>query len=61
MPDRLPFEATLRVYCYASAVALLSWIPFVGGLATLYGLYLLVVGLQEVHGSAARQARASEG
>lgn len=62
MPERMNFETTLRVYCYASAVALLSWVPIVGGLATLYGLYLLVVGLREVHGSAsAGQATVSEG
>ena len=48
--NNLPFEATLRTYCYASAVALLSWLPFVGWLATLYGLYVLFMGLREVHG-----------
>jgi len=39
------FEVTLRVFCYASVVALLSWIPFVGLLATVYGLYILAVGI----------------
>ena len=54
MQRRRNFEATLRVYCYASTVALLNWLPLVGWVATLYGLYVLVVGLQEVH------ARSSE-
>jgi hypothetical protein len=51
MRERQTFGATLRVYCYATVAALVSWLPLVGGLATLYGLYLLVVGLCEVHGS----------
>ncbi len=55
--NNLPFEATLRTYCYASAVALLGWIPWVGWIATLYGLYVLLVGLKEVHGSAQVPAR----
>ena len=56
--NNLPFEATLRTYCYASAVALLSWIPLIGWLATLYGLYILFVGLREVHGGNQEPARA---
>ena len=54
MQHRRNFEATLRVYCYASTVALLSWLPLVGWIASLYGLYILIVGLQEVHSSASR-------
>ena len=45
------FEGTLRVGSYASAAALLGWIPFLGWLATLYGIYVLVVGLRVVHGN----------
>ena len=43
------FEVTLRVSAYASAALLLSWVPFVGWLATLYGLYVIFVGLQVLH------------
>jgi len=42
MRKRLGFEATLRVASYASV------------LANLYGLYVLVVGPREVHGSGGR-------
>lgn len=43
------YEGTYRVVAYAGAVDLLIWIPFVGILAALYGLYLQVVGLEKVH------------
>lgn len=56
MQQRRNFEATYRTYCYASAVALFSWIPFVGWITSLYGLYVLVVGLREVHGNVSEAA-----
>ena len=43
------FEATFRVACYAAVTNLVNWIPFVGGLLALYGLYLAVVGIREMH------------
>jgi hypothetical protein len=43
------FSATFRVVAYASVVNLVSWIPILGLLLSLYGLYLQVVGLREVH------------
>lgn len=49
MQQRRDFEATLRTYCYVSTVALLSWIPFVGWIASGYGVVVLVTGLREVH------------
>lgn len=51
MQQQRGFEATLRTCCYVEAVALLNWIPLVGWIAGLYGLYLLVVGSRQVHGS----------
>jgi hypothetical protein len=45
------FDATLRVYAYTSAAGLLSWIPVVGYLASLYGFFLTFVGIREVHGT----------
>ncbi|RLA84937.1 MAG: hypothetical protein DRG31_04295 [Deltaproteobacteria bacterium] len=44
------YEATFRVVAYSGAVNLLSWIPFLGFLASLYGLWLKIVGLEAVHG-----------
>ena len=43
------FRATFRVLAYAAVVNLVSWIPIVGLLVGLYGLYLQIVGLREVH------------
>lgn len=43
------FEATFRVLCYAQAVMLGQWIPVVGLLLSLYGIYLQVVGIREMH------------
>jgi hypothetical protein len=43
------FEATFRVAAYSSVVNLVSWIPFIGWIASLYGIYLGIVGIREVH------------
>ena len=43
------FYSTLRVIVYTSATTLLDWIPVVGLLASLYGLYLTFVGIWEMH------------
>jgi hypothetical protein len=43
------YEATFRVAAYTSVVNLVSWIPFIGWIASLYGIYLAIVGVREVH------------
>jgi hypothetical protein len=43
------YEATFRVVCYASAVNLFTWVPFVGLLAQIYEIYLAALGLSAVH------------
>jgi hypothetical protein len=43
------FEATFRVAAYAAVVDLVSWIPLIGWLLSLYGVYLAVVGIREMH------------
>jgi len=43
------FESTFKVVSYSSVVNLITWIPFVGWLLALYGLYLVVVGIREIH------------
>ena len=43
------FGATFRVAAYTSVTSLVSWIPLVGGLLALYGIYLAVVGIREMH------------
>ena len=50
------FGATFRVAAYTSVTSLVSWIPFVGGLLALYGIYLAVVGLREMHDTTTRNA-----
>ena len=50
------FDTTLRISAYASALALFSWIPVVGYLASLYGLYVTMLGIRELHGTSARRA-----
>ncbi len=45
------FEATFRVVCYSSGPDLFSAVPVVGGaVALVWQLYLVTVGLREVHG-----------
>ena len=43
------FESTFRVVAYVSVTNLVNWIPVIGGLLALYGLYLAVVGIREMH------------
>lgn len=50
------FGATFRVAAYTSVTSLVSWIPFVGGLLALYGIYLAVVGIREMHDTTTRKA-----
>lgn len=51
------YEGTVRILSYSSAVSLLAWIPLVGILAGLYGLYLDIIGGKFVHNiSTARSA-----
>ncbi len=44
------YEGTFRIVAYSSVVNLLSWIPYVGFIASLYGLWIKVLGLESVHG-----------
>lgn len=43
------YEGTVRFIAYASAVLLLSWIPLIGWIIGLYGIYLQIVGGMYVH------------
>jgi hypothetical protein len=43
------FEATFRVVAYSAVTTLVSWIPFIRWIASLYGIYLGIVGIREVH------------
>jgi hypothetical protein len=51
-----PFGATLRVLAYASLMDTVSWIPLLGPLAYFYGLYLVFIGIQELHRITPRKA-----
>ena len=42
------FGATFRVASYTQVTSLVNWIPIVGPVVALYGLYLSVIGLREV-------------
>ncbi|HEX5505877.1 MAG TPA: YIP1 family protein [Thermomicrobiales bacterium] len=50
------FEATFRVVAYTGVTNLVSWIPVVGPLVGLYGIYLAIVGLRELHGTTTGKA-----
>lgn len=53
-PGRI--SATMRIVCYASIVDIVAWIPAIGLIPYCYGLYLIFLGLQEVHKMSHRQA-----
>ena len=50
------YEATFRVGAYAAVTSLVSWIPFIGWIASLYGIYLAIVGIREVHNTTTGKA-----
>ena len=50
------FEGTVRVSAYASVTSLVSWIPVIGWIASLYGIYLAIVGMREVHNTSTGKA-----
>jgi len=50
------FGATFRVASYTQVTSLINWIPIIGPLLALYGLYLSVVGIREMHGTTTGKA-----
>jgi hypothetical protein len=50
------FAATFRIIAYSSVTDLGAWIPVFGTIASLYGIYLMFLGLQELHRLKPRQA-----
>jgi hypothetical protein len=50
------FGATFRVASYTSVTSLVTWIPLIGGLLGLYGIYLAVVGIREMQGTTTGKA-----
>src|ERR671911_2748722 len=50
------FEATFRVVAYSAVTSLVSWIPFIGGILSLYGIYLGIVGIREMHNTTTSKA-----
>jgi hypothetical protein len=45
------FASTFRVASYTQVTGLVNWVPIVGPLVALYGLYLSILGIREVHGT----------
>jgi hypothetical protein len=43
------YEGTVRFVSYATAVLVLSWIPIIGLIVGIYGIYLYIVGGMHVH------------
>ncbi len=43
------FEDTAKVVCYGTLVGFVSWIPIIGILPSLYGGYLIAVGIKKIH------------
>jgi hypothetical protein len=50
------FEGTFRVGAYSSVTSLVSWIPIIGVIASLYGVYIAIMGIREVHSTTTGRA-----
>ena len=48
-PGKGNYEGSFRILAYTSAVSVLGWIPVIGVLAALYGIYIAARGVMEVH------------
>jgi hypothetical protein len=58
--SRRPLSETGRVFCYAAGPAVLTIVPWVGGIAALFGSFVLVVlGLRERHRTTTGRALAA--
>ena len=55
--ERRGFWGTFPVVAYGgAALSLLSWVPILGYLVTLYGVYVTTMGLREMHGTSTARA-----
>ena len=50
------FEGTFRVSAYSSVTSLVSWIPIIGLIASLYGVYIAIMGIRETHSTTTGKA-----
>ena len=50
------FASTFKVASYTQVTALVNWVPVIGPLIALYGLYLSIVGIREIHGTTTGKA-----
>jgi hypothetical protein len=50
------FGATLKVASYTQVTNLVNWIPAIRPLLALYGVYLAIMGIREVHGTTTGRA-----
>jgi hypothetical protein len=50
------FSVTFRVASYTQVTSLVNWIPIIGPLLALYGIYLSTVGIREMHGTTTGKA-----
>lgn len=53
---RRGFRSTFLVVAYANAIVLVAWIPVLGYLLGLYGIYVVAIGLREMHGTTTARA-----
>jgi hypothetical protein len=55
--ERRGFWGTFPVVAYGgAAISLFSWMPILGYLASIYGIYVTTVGLREMHGTSTTRA-----
>lgn len=43
------YEGTWRIGAYASALSVVTWIPIIGSIISLYGIYISIMGIEQVH------------
>ena len=54
--NNMGFASTFKVASYTQVTALVNWIPIVGPIVALYGLYLSIMGIREMHATTTGKA-----
>ena len=50
------FGSTFKVACYSQVTSLINWIPIIGPILALYGIWISIVGIREMHATTTGKA-----
>ena len=54
--NNMGFGSTFKVACYSQVTSLVNWIPIIGPILALYGVWISIVGIREMHATTTGKA-----